>query len=73
MRWPRWLLGTGRKKVGWFNPPRQVEVRENKTPLGIFYGAVLYENGYHIHTIGMDKYDQEFKIPRGKTCSYTCS
>tara|TARA_B100000470_G_C19641078_1_gene324274 strand:+ start:463 stop:702 length:240 start_codon:yes stop_codon:yes gene_type:complete len=60
MRWPKWLRGIGRTKVGWFSPPREVYVRENNTPLGKYYGAVLYENGYHIHTIGMDKYDQKF-------------
>ena len=54
------MQGIGRRKVGWFGPPREVHVRENKTPLGIYYGVVLYENDYHIHTIGMEKYDQEF-------------
>jgi hypothetical protein len=35
-------------------------VRENNTPLGVYYGAVLYDNGYYVTTIGMEKYDKDF-------------
>ena len=60
MRLPRWLRGIGQLRVGFYSTPsRQVHVRENNTLLGTYYGAVFYENGRHIHTIGMETYDQE--------------
>tara|TARA_R100001244_G_C5118249_1_gene122868 strand:- start:210 stop:368 length:159 start_codon:yes stop_codon:yes gene_type:complete len=37
-----------------------IYVRENNTPLGIYYGAVLYNNGYYVTTIGMETYDEDF-------------
>ena len=35
-------------------------IRENNTPLGRYYGAVLYDNGYYVTTIGMETYDKDF-------------
>ena len=58
--WLKRFQGIGWPKVSFFTTPaRQLHVRKNKTPLGDYYGAVLYENGRHIHTIGMENYDQE--------------
>lgn len=60
MQWLKELLGTGRYMGRWWKrPTRRVYVRKNKTPLGDYYGCVLYENNRHIHTIGMEEYDQE--------------
>jgi len=60
MLWLKRLRDYGLQKVGCLtNPARRVYIRVNSTPLGRYYGAVLYENGIHIHTIGMETYDQE--------------
>ena len=61
MKWIKYVLNSGYIRLrSWIRPSRVMYVRENNTPLGIYYGAVLYNNGYYVTTIGMEKYDKDF-------------
>jgi hypothetical protein len=41
-------------------PVREVHVRDYSDAYQNNFAAVLYKNGEHLHTIGMDDYDQEY-------------
>ena len=63
MKWIKRVLHLTYMKIRSWNlndHRREVYIRENNTPLGIYYGAVLYDNGYYVTTIGMETYDKVF-------------
>ena len=63
MKWIKRVLNLTYMKIRSWNlngHRRIMYIRENNTPLGRYYGAVLYDNGYYVTTIGMETYDKVF-------------
>tara|TARA_B110000881_G_C18418963_1_gene434920 strand:+ start:13 stop:228 length:216 start_codon:yes stop_codon:yes gene_type:complete len=46
--------------IAYLRPIREVHIRDHTHEYQNNFAAVLYKNGKHLHTIGMDKYDQEY-------------
>ena len=46
--------------MAYLHPIREVYIRDQTHGYQNRFAAVLYKNGTHLHTIGMDKYDQEY-------------